>query len=100
MVNKVFLNDFSLTVMNYKEEKVKSKKSEKLLTVVSFEFKVRGGEEYHVVTKFLYENVFDVHIPDEELEFRGKIHQYSTSYIDFSDENSISDFFLELVEVE
>ncbi|MEM5590768.1 DUF3219 family protein [Niallia circulans] len=73
MVNKVFLNDFALTVSNFKEEKVKSKKSEKLLTVVSFEFKVRGGEEYHVVTKFLYENIFDVSIPDKSLEFRGKL---------------------------
>ncbi|HEO8420343.1 MAG: DUF3219 family protein [Niallia sp.] len=100
MANKVFLNDFALTVSNYKEEKVKSKQSDKQLMVVSFEFKVRGGEEYHVVTKFLYENVFDINIPDEQLNFRGKINQYSTSYTNFSDENSISDFFLELVEVE
>ncbi|WP_400244448.1 DUF3219 family protein [Niallia sp. JL1B1071] len=100
MVNKVFLNDFALTVSNYQEKKVKSNKSEKLLTVVSFEFKVRGGEEYHVVTKFLYENIFDVSIPEEQLNFRGKINQYSTSYTNFSDENSISDFFLELMEVE
>jgi hypothetical protein len=100
MANKVFLNDFELTVSNYKEEKVKSKQSDKLLTAVSFEFKVRGGEEYHVVTKFLYENVFDVRIPDEQLNFRGKIHQYSTSYTDFSDENSTSDFLLSLLEVE
>lgn len=73
MAKKVFLNDFALTVSNFKEAKVKSKKSEKLLTVVSFEFKVRGGEEYHVVTKFLYENVFDVSIPDTSLKFRGKL---------------------------
>ncbi|MGO5012552.1 DUF3219 family protein [Niallia sp. Sow4_A1] len=100
MVNKVFLNDFALSVSNYKEEKVKSTDSEKLLTRLSFEFKVRGGEEYHVVTKFLYENVFDVNIPNEQVKFRGKINKYSTSYTNFSDENSISDFFLELVEVE
>jgi hypothetical protein len=100
MVKKVFLNDFALTVSNFKEAKVKSKKSEKLLTVVSFEFKVRGGEEYHVVTKFLYENVFDVSIPDTSLKFRGEINQYSTSYTNFSDEDSTSGFFLELMEVE
>lgn len=100
MVKKVFLNDFALTVSNFKEEKVKSKKSEKLLTVVSFEFKVRGGEEYHVVTKFLYENIFEVSIPDKSLKFRGKINQYATSYTNFSDEDNISDFYLELMEVE
>ncbi|WP_312094157.1 DUF3219 family protein [Niallia sp.] len=100
MVNKVFLNDFGITVSNYKEKKVKSAKSEKLLTSVSFEFKVRGGEEYHVVTKFLYANVFDVNISDKQLKFRGKINQYATSYTDFLDENSISNFRLELLEVE
>lgn len=100
MVNKVVLNDFELTVSNYKEKKMKSNKTEKYLMLVSFEFEVSGGEEYHVVTKFLYENVFDVSIPNKQLNFRGKINQYSTSYTDFSDENSISEFFLELKEME
>ncbi|EIJ81366.1 hypothetical protein PB1_00435 [Bacillus methanolicus PB1] len=100
MVNEVILNNITFKVTDYKEEIVKNKNMGNDLRKVSFDFKVKGGNEYHEVTKFLYENTFDVKIPEKKLEFRGTINKYFTSRGDFSDENSVADFRLELIEVD
>jgi hypothetical protein len=99
MVNEVILNDFVIKVTNFKKDTVRNK-TDKNLKVISFEFKVRGGNEYHDVTSHLYKTTFDVKVPEKDLVFRGTINNYSTSRTDFTDEDSIADFKLELIEVE
>jgi Protein of unknown function (DUF3219) len=100
MVNEVILNDYTLKVTDYNEEVVKNEKTGNELKKISFDFKVRGGDEYHDVTSLLYKNTFDVKVPEKNLEFRGTIHNYYTSRGNFSDENVVADFKLELIEVE
>ncbi len=91
----MFLNHVKIQVTNYKEDILEHEKYK-----ISFDFKVRGGNDYHDMTVLLYENVFNVKIPAREIEFRGKINKYSTSRVDFTDEHSISEFKLELIEVD
>ena len=98
MIKEVILNDFVLNVTDFKDGTVKTK-TEEYLKTISFNFKVRGGNEYHEVTSHLYNTTFDVKIPERDLTFRGTISNYFTSRNDFTDENSVADFSLELTEV-
>ena len=97
MTKEVILNDFVLMITDFKEGTVK--KTGDNLKTISFNFKVRGGNEYHDVTSHLYNTTFDVKVPERDLTFRGTISNYFTSRNDFTDENSFADFSLELTEV-
>ena len=98
MVNEVILDDFALKVSGF-EEDTATNSSEQVVKTIRFDFKVKGGQEYHDVTVHLYKNEFDVKVPGIELEFRGAIRNYATTRTDFTDENSVSLFSLELIEV-
>jgi len=97
MAIEVILDDYVLNVTNFKED-VKNEKGNELITI-AFDFKVRGGKEYHDVTVHLYKTTFDVKVPERNLAFKGTINNYATSRTDFTDEKSLADFQLELIEI-
>lgn len=98
MINEVILGGLILNVTDFIEGTVKNKTGENLKTI-SFNFKVKGGNEYHDVTSHLYNTTFDVKVPERDLAFKGTISNYFTSRNDFTDENSVADFSLELTEI-
>jgi hypothetical protein len=100
MVTEVILNEVPIKVTGYQKEVVNDKKTGNELHKIRFDFKVRSGEEYHKITTLLYEKTFDVKVPENNLEFRGTIHNYSTSITNLYQENAVGDFKLELIEVD
>lgn len=97
MITTVILNDTPITVSEYKEEDVTDKKTGNLLHKISFAFQVKS-EDYHRITTLLYENNFDVTVPERNLEFRATISNYTTSFTNLYKENQVGEFILELVE--
>lgn len=97
MITTVMLNDMPITVSAYKEEEVADKKTGNLLHKISFVFQVKS-EDYHRITTLLYENNFDVMVPERNLEFRATISNYTTSFTNLYKENQVGEFILELVE--
>ncbi|WP_019415163.1 DUF3219 family protein [Paenisporosarcina sp. TG20] len=97
MVSEVILDDYVLKVLDLKECDIEE--DNQVLKKIQFDFKVRGGNEYHDVTVLLYKTTFDVKVPELDLAFKGTIINYSTSRTDFSDERNVADFHLEIVEV-
>ncbi|MDT8861070.1 YkvR family protein [Alkalihalobacillus sp. MEB130] len=99
MVSKVILNGVSIPVISFQKDQVESR-SGRLLTKVTFDFKVRSGNEYHQITTLLYKMNFEVNVPEEAIEFTGTIHNYSTSFTNLYEENKVGLFHLELIELE
>jgi hypothetical protein len=99
MAAEVILNDVHINITGYHEDVIKDEKSGNQLHKIAFDFKVRSGEEYHKITTLLYGQTFDVVVPDNNLEFRGTISNYSTSFTNLYEENAVGDFKLELIEV-
>ncbi|KHF39910.1 DUF3219 family protein [Halalkalibacter okhensis] len=79
MVTEVILNGVSIPVISFNVESLEST-TDKSLLKITFDFKVKSGEEYHKITTLLYKMNFDVKVPKEEIEFKGTIHNYSTSF--------------------
>lgn len=65
---------------------------------IAVKFHVKS-EEYHEVTTLLYEGSFQVEVPQQNLNFHGKIQEYSTSITNLYEENQVGDFSLVLIEV-
>ncbi|MGD6815963.1 DUF3219 family protein [Metabacillus sp. 113a] len=65
---------------------------------ITFNFKVRSGQEYHEVTTLLYKNDFHIQVPEEGLSFQAVIQQYSTSAVNLYEENAIADYHIQLIE--
>ncbi|QDI90136.1 DUF3219 family protein [Salicibibacter halophilus] len=93
MVNEILLNEYTINVESYEEEKVDG------LYKITIEFKVTS-EEYHAITTLLYEGTFDVNVPERELMFRGTIQQYFTSITNLYIEGQVGDYTLKLIEVQ
>ena len=92
MVQEIVLNDMPIQIYSYEQEIVKGK------TKVSVDFKVTS-EEYHDITTLLYKGNFHVNVPEEDLDFQGTIHQYSTSFTNLYEKGQVGDFSLSLIEV-
>lgn len=90
MNRKVWINNYPIEARNFKKGSAER-------TKVSFDFTVTH-EDYHDVTTLLYENDFTVKVPDENLEFRATISNYSTSVTNLYKEGEEGEFRLELVE--
>lgn len=90
MNKRVWINNYPIQARNFKKEAAERKK-------ISFEFTVTH-EDYHDVTTLLYENDFTVKVPDEGLEFRATISNYSTSVTNLYEEGEEGEFKLELTE--
>ncbi len=96
MVKKVILNGVEIQVEEYEEEVVHQPNGEPLHKI-RFAFKVRS-DEYHDITTLLYQQTFDVSVPERDLNFRGTIQNYSTSVTNLYKKNQVGDFRLELIE--
>ncbi|MCM3109392.1 DUF3219 family protein [Lederbergia lenta] len=92
MLSELILNDTTIKVSKCIEEKVNN------LYKVSVEFDVTS-EQYHDITTLLYEGIFDVKIPDNDVAFKGKIYHYSTSITNLYEKDQIAIFTLSLIEV-
>ncbi|MGG1574276.1 DUF3219 family protein [Fictibacillus sp. NRS-1165] len=94
MVNTVLLNEREIHVSDFLLSE-----ADNGLIRVSFKFKVKHSE-YHEITTLLYQNDFEVKVPQMELQFQAKISQYSTSLTDLYKEKAVGEFTLELTEKE
>lgn len=92
MTSKIILNDRVIHLCSYEEEKVNG------LYKVSVDFNVTS-DDYHDMTTLLYIGTFDVEIPEQNLIFRGTIHNYSTSITNLYVKDQIGQFKLTLMEV-
>lgn len=63
------LNDVKINVTRYQEKAVDDPKSGSPLQYITIDFQVRSGEEYHKITTLLYEQIFDVKIPERNRQF-------------------------------
>ena len=93
MVSKVQLDNMVINITGFQQEFIDEKRK------ITFDFKVKSGEEYHDITTLLYKQTFDVKVPEKNIEFRGTISNYSTSITNLYEEGNVGDFKLELVEV-
>ncbi|WP_047154840.1 DUF3219 family protein [Aneurinibacillus tyrosinisolvens] len=99
MATEVILNGVNIKTTGYQQEVIHDEKTGNELHKIGFDFKVRSGEEYHTITTLLYEMIFDIKVPEHKLEFRGTIHNYSTSFTNLYKEDTVGDFKLELIEI-
>ncbi|PLR95291.1 DUF3219 family protein [Bacillus sp. T33-2] len=93
MVKEILLNDTLIHINSYQQETVNG------LIKISVEFKVTS-KEYHDITTLLYEETFDVNVPERDLSFKGKIHQYSTSVTNLYEKGRVGTYKLSLIETE
>ena len=91
MPNTMILNDRVIQLTRYEEEKVNG------LYKISVVFNVTS-EEYHDITTLLYLGTFDVKIPENNLRFRGTIHNYSTSITNLYNKDQVGEYKLTLLE--
>lgn len=75
-------------------KKVKIQKDDNKMHV-SFSFNVTS-ETYHDITTLLYENDFQVVIPEKDLSFRANILEYATSMTNLYEKGNTSEFYLHL----
>ncbi|WP_078547780.1 DUF3219 family protein [Litchfieldia alkalitelluris] len=98
MVKQIRLDEEKINVNNFRSEEMYDKKSGKKIKKVIADFKV-SNEDYHRVTTLLYRMTFTVRVLERELEFKGTISNYSTSFTNLYKEGAVGDFHLELIEV-
>ncbi|WP_423410736.1 DUF3219 family protein [Heyndrickxia sp. MSNUG] len=91
MIKEIILNDQVILVSQYEESNING------FTQISIEFKVTSNE-YHDITTLLYEGEFDVIVPESNLEFRGRIVEYSTSVTNLYESEQVGIFKLVLLE--
>lgn len=65
---------------------------------ISTEFNVTS-EEYHDVATLLYKGEFEVKVPANQLAYRGKIVEYSTSVTNLYESGQVGIFRLVFLEV-
>lgn len=92
VVNEMILNESVIQVQRFEHRKVNG------LNEVSVEFKV-SSEAYHDMAILLYQQSFDVKVPETGLQFKGTIQQYSTSITNLYEKNQIGDYSLTLREM-
>ncbi|WP_237605606.1 DUF3219 family protein [Salinicoccus sp. ID82-1] len=93
MVDRIILDDTEIKLKDYEAHEKDGRRE------VAFIFDVTT-EDYHDVAVLLYRGTFDVSIPEEHLEFRGTIINYSTSLDNLYEENQTGEFRVTLQEIE
>jgi len=91
-VKEIILDETFIKVKCYKKEKVKD------LQLISVVFNVTS-EDYHDIATLLYRDTFDVKVPEQDLAFRGSIHQYSTSITNLYEKGQLGEYKLSILEV-
>lgn len=92
MVREIILDDTSIHVESFKEDKDGNLKR------ICIEFKVTS-EDYHAITTLLYKGTFDIEVPVREIMFTGDIQEYATSITNLYKKGQVGDFRLCLREV-
>lgn len=88
----IFLDGRKIKAHTYEQHEENGKRN------IDVKFYV-NSEEYHEVTTLLYRGSFQVEVPQHNLNFHGKIQEYSTSITNLYEENQLGDFSLVLIEV-
>lgn len=88
---EILINQHAIEVNSYKLDDIEERR------LIILDFKVTH-EEYHDVTTLLYENNFDVKVPNEDIEFQATIQNYWTSFTNLYKEGAVGDFHVELIE--
>lgn len=83
MPDKIILNNTIIDLKSY-EERENGAEIQITFDVIS--------DEYHVISGLLYEGVFDVKVPDRNLDFRGQIVNYFTDRTNLYEENQVGEY--------
>lgn len=93
MIKEIILDDTFIKVNHYESIKVND------LHLISVIFNVTS-EDYHDIAVLLYKGTFDVKVPEQDLAFKGSIHQYSTSITNLYEKGQVGEYKLSLLEVQ
>ncbi|WP_322922395.1 DUF3219 family protein [Paenibacillus campi] len=93
----VLINGLSLTALQYSLTKLSAdgKENQRLL---SLDFVITGGQQYHDVTSTLYEPTVAVSVPEHNVQFQARVHNYFTSVPRLETATDTVDVHLELIE--
>lgn len=93
MVKEMKLNDQTIELTGFEEREENGR------LVISVEFDVTS-EEYHNVTTLLYEEKFDITVPEKDMKFKGVITNYLTSLDNLYEENQVGEYQVTFTEIE
>lgn len=93
MVTEIYIDDYKLNITDYHDELNNE------LLLVKVEFKVTT-EEYHDVTTLLYKGIFNLKVPDRNIDCKVTIQEYSTSITNLYEKDQVGLFRLTLCEIE
>lgn len=94
MTDTVLLNQTELKPYSFKKET-----DDNGAVKITIDFKVHSSD-YHEITTLLYNQTFEVNVPDENLSFKGTIINYTASLTNLYVEGAEGDFHLELMEIQ
>lgn len=87
------LNDHTIELTGFEEREENGR------LVVSVKFEVTS-EEYHDVTTLLYEEVFNITVPEKDMNFKGVITNYLTSMDNLYEDNQVGEYQVTFTEIE
>ncbi len=87
------LNDHTFELTGFEEREENGR------LVVSVKFNVTS-EDYHDVTTLLYEEVFNVSVPEKDMRFKGVITNYLTSLDNLYEEGQVGEYQVTFTEIE
>lgn len=93
MVKEMKLNDHTIELTGFEEREENGR------LVVSVKFEVTS-EEYHDVTTLLYEEVFNITVPEKDMNFKGVITNYLTSMDNLYEDNQVGEYQVTFTEIE
>ncbi|MFD1888031.1 DUF3219 family protein [Paenibacillus wenxiniae] len=94
----VLINELSLTASSYElTQHLSENDTERQL--LSIDFIITGGEQYHDVTSTLYQPVVEVRVPEHGIHFQASVHRYFTSIPRLEKDTDTVAVHLELIEV-
>ena len=92
METEIRINETPIRVYKFKE------KVENGLHKISVGFKVTS-EEYHDIAVLLYQDKFDVNVPEHNLTFKGRITKYFTSITNLYEKGQVGDYQVTFSEI-
>ncbi|KKK33372.1 hypothetical protein WN59_11495 [Salinicoccus sediminis] len=93
MVKEMKLNDHTFELTGFEEREENGR------LVVSVKFNVTS-EEYHDVTTLLYEEVFNISVPEKDMKFKGVITNYLTSLDNLYEDGQTGEYQVTFTEIE
>lgn len=93
MVEQIVLNDYKIELTDFEEREENGR------LVISVKFDVTS-KAYHDVTTLLYEEVFDITVPEKDMKFKGVITNYLTSLDNLYEEDQVGKYQVTFTEIE